>query len=189
MDHFADRLLAACRRKGAPICVGLDPVLERLPEAVRQGASPTDAHAAAAALLEFSRGVLQAVAGSVPAVKPQSACFERYLWPGVQALHQVIAEARAMGLIVILDAKRGDIGISAEHYAAGQLADTAYADLAKPPGPDAITVSGYLGPDTLKPFIDVARAQGKGIFTLVRTSNPQSDAIQNHPLADGRTVA
>jgi orotidine-5'-phosphate decarboxylase len=170
--------------------VGLDPVYDRLPAALRAvGDGPPGAKAAAEALHQFCRAVLHTVAPLVAVVKPQSACFERYLWPGVEAYHRVVAEARDLGLIVIGDAKRGDIGASSEHYAAGCLRDTAYPDLGALAGPDALTVNSYLGVDGIEPFLKVAAAQGKGLFALVRTSNPGGDAIQNLALADGRSVA
>ncbi|MBX2852679.1 MAG: orotidine-5'-phosphate decarboxylase [Phycisphaeraceae bacterium] len=172
--HFADRLLDACKTKGAPVCVGLDPVLERLPDAIDQSGP-------VAAIEAFCLGVIDAVAGVVPAVKPQSACFERYGAPGVAVYHRAVAHAKAAGLIVVGDAKRGDIGTSSAHYAHGLLAD--------PHGCDSLTVNGYLGGDGIEPFQQVARAQGKGLFVLVRTSNPGGDAIQSLPLADGRTVS
>ncbi|VAX40747.1 Orotidine 5'-phosphate decarboxylase, partial [hydrothermal vent metagenome] len=115
MEHacFADRLARAMDRAGSPACVGLDPVFERLPEAVRAAhQDPTQAIEA------FCTGVIDAVAGEVGVVKPQSACFERYGSAGVRALEQTVAHAKNAGLVVILDAKRGDIGISAAHYAA-----------------------------------------------------------------------
>jgi orotidine-5'-phosphate decarboxylase len=190
--HFADRLHAAIAAKGTPICVGIDPVYERLPESVRGDDADrghVNAEAAIEAIYRFVRGVLQAVAEHVPCVKIQSACFERFHWEGVEAYTRLIQEAQEMGLLVIADAKRGDIGISAEHYAAGLLSESRFADLGTINGPDAITVNPYLGPDTLEPFVRVAQAQGKGLFALVRTSNPGSDAVQGVRLADGSTVA
>jgi orotidine-5'-phosphate decarboxylase len=170
-EPFADRLAHAIDRVGSPVCVGLDPVLEKLPEAVRSGAvEPVEA------LSGFCHGVLEAVAGLAPAVKLQSACFERFGDAGLLLLRELVEASRALGLISVLDAKRGDIGISAEHYAAA-----AFDHL----GADALTVSGYLGPDTLEAFV----RPGAGLFVLVRTSNPGSDAVQSLPLADGRTVA
>lgn len=183
--HFADRLLAACDEKGAPVCVGIDPVFERLPVAVRGDATePVNAQQAVEAFRWFVRGVLEAVWPHVPCVKLQSACFERYRWRGVALYEQLIDEARAMGLIVIGDAKRGDIGISAAHYAVGCLADNG-----NEPGPDALTVNSYLGGDSLEPLIDLAAAQHKGLFALVRTSNPGGDALQGLKLDDGRNVS
>jgi orotidine-5'-phosphate decarboxylase len=167
---FSDRLAAAVDRCGAPACVGIDPVLEKLPGSLRAGGD------AAGALEEFSIGVIDAVAGVAPLVKPQSACFERHGAPGMAALGRVIAHAKERGLLVVLDAKRGDIGVSAEHYAAAAFDGDA--------GADAVTVSGYLGPDTVEPFL----RPGRGVFVLVRTSNPGSDAVQSQRLADGRTV-
>ena len=172
--NAADRLLGRIEAAGAPVCVGLDPVAEKLPAVLR----PVPGHAAAAmAIGEFSRGVIDAVAGIVPAVKIQAACFERHGPAGMTALASVLAHARAVdGLEVILDFKRGDIGISAEHYAAS--ARDVY-------GADWTTVSAYLGADSLTPFV----GQGHGAFALVRTSNPSGDAVQSLRLADGRTVA
>lgn len=173
IEHFADRLLKACEEKG-PVCVGLDPVFGRLPEAL-QSAVPTEA------IETFCLTVLDAVAEHVPVVKPQIACFERYGADGVGVYHRVVAAARDRGLLVIGDAKRGDIGASSAHYAAGLLAG--------PTGADALTVNGYLGEDALEPFLRVASEEGKGLFVLVRTSNPGGDALQGLALQDGRTVA
>ncbi|MBX3364998.1 MAG: orotidine-5'-phosphate decarboxylase [Phycisphaeraceae bacterium] len=166
---FADRLAAALDAS-APICIGLDPVLERLPVEIRSR------HADAATALEkFSRGVLDAVRGVAPVVKFQSACYERFGSPGMAVLEEAIDHARNLGLLVILDAKRGDIGISNDHYAAAVALTGAHA----------VTTSPYLGVETLKSFL----AQGLGVFTLVRTSNPEGDAIQSARLQDGRTIA
>ncbi|MFA9479682.1 orotidine-5'-phosphate decarboxylase [Phycisphaerales bacterium AB-hyl4] len=178
MNAFTDRFLAAADDKGAPVCVGLDPVYERLPASLQQRAA--DAGARVHAIHSFCQGVLEAVADHVPAVKFQAACFERYRAPGFAVLFELIQQARELGLIVILDAKRGDIGTSSAHYAVGLLAD--------PQGPDALTVNAYLGADGLEPFTDLAAVEGKGLFALVRTSNPGGDAIQGLTLTDGRTV-
>lgn len=184
MSHAADRLIDAIERCAAPVCVGLDPVFDRLPRVVRTatmgagcGSPPPDA--AVAAIRSFALAVLDAVAAHVPCVKLQSACFERYGPPGVETLADVAAAARARGLEVILDAKRGDIGLSAAHYAAAAFGpdDTAPVDW--------ITVNGYLGADGIEPFLRPDR----GAFVLVRTSNPGGDAIQAPMLGDGRTVA
>lgn len=174
LTNFADRLLAACDAK-APVCVGLDPVVERLPDALSGGGSPADAFES------FCRQVVDAVAPHVAAVKPQWACFERLGPKGVAVCHRLVEYAKQQGLIVVSDAKRGDIGISSDHYAKALLAGDA--------GADALTVSPYLGSDALEPFVKVAADDGKGLFVLVRTSNPGSDDLQNLPLAGGGTVA
>jgi orotidine-5'-phosphate decarboxylase len=168
--HAADALDQAIARVASPVCVGLDPVLEQLPAEVK-----ARHHEPLAAIGGFCRGVLQAVAGVVPAVKVQSACFERYGGRGVILMEEICEFAASLGLVVVWDAKRGDIGISAAHYAAA----------AKRMHATFITVSGYLGPSGIEPFLDA----GLGAFVLVRTSNPDSDAIQSHALADGRKVA
>ncbi|MBX3361817.1 MAG: orotidine-5'-phosphate decarboxylase [Phycisphaeraceae bacterium] len=167
---FIDLLVEGVDSAGSPICVGLDPVLEKLPERVR-----AEHWEPAAAIEAFSTGVIDAVAGIAPVVKLQSACYERYGAAGVRVLEHVAAHARSRGMLVLLDAKRGDIGISAEHYA--QAAVGLHAN--------AITVSGYLGPSTIEPYL---RA-GLGVFVLVRTSNPDSDVVQGVELGDGRSVA
>ncbi len=168
--HFSDRLAEAMDRAGSPVCVGLDPVLERLPEPVRaEHWEPTRAIAA------FCKGVLEAVAPHVGVVKPQAACFERYGSAGLHVLERVVEHARESGLVVILDAKRGDIGVSAAHYAAAAVHMGAHA----------ITVNAYLGPSTVEPYLDA----GLGVFMLVRTSNDDSDLVQACTLAGGGTVA
>ncbi|MCA9296641.1 MAG: orotidine-5'-phosphate decarboxylase [Phycisphaerales bacterium] len=168
--HPADHLNAAIDAAGAPVCVGLDPVLDRLPAGGETARDP------ARAIRDFCLLVIDAVASVVPAVKIQSACFERYGAAGVAACGQVIDAARERDLVVILDAKRGDIGVSAEHYAAATLGGTHPAHW--------VTVNAYLGDDGLAPFV----AAG-GAFALVRTSNPGGDAIQMPRLENGLTVA
>lgn len=178
LGHFADRLHAAVSKAGTPACIGLDPVFEKLPPSLRRKDTGQ-----ADAILEFCTAVIDAVHDLVPVVKPQSACFERYGQAGIRALRRVTQAAHNRGMIVVLDAKRGDIGVSAEHYAhaafGGGLGRPSHAA-------DALTLNGYLGPDTIEPFLSRA---GRGVFVLVRTSNPGSDAIQAQRLADGRTVA
>ena len=172
--HFADRLIATAHRFGSPACVGLDPVYDRLPVMVREsGPDPV------AAIETFCLGVLDAIQNTIGIVKVQSACFERYAGAGIDAMGRIIADAHDRGMAVILDAKRGDIGISATHYAAFAF-DAMNAD--------ALTVNAYLGVDTLEPYLEKQYAD-RGIFVLVRTSNSNSDSVQSPPLADGRTVA
>ena len=179
--HAADSLMDAVDRLAAPVCVGIDPVVARLPEGLRQADDTTIS--VAEAIGSFTLHLLDAVAGRVPCVKLQSACFERYGHAGVKVLGECIAAARQRGLVVILDAKRGDIGISAEHYAAAVFGDGAgRGDDARP---DWLTINSYLGEDGIRPFLGA----GRGAFALVRTSNPGGDAVQGQRLADGRTVA
>ncbi len=182
--HFADRLIEKSAAVGAPVCVGVDPVLEKLPAPLRQSVDVNDTSAVVQAIETFSLGVVDAVKDAVPCVKPQSACFERYGATGLAAYFRVVKAARDAGLLVVGDAKRGDIGISAAHYAAGCLGDRADG-----PGPDSLTINGYLGPDSIEPFIERAAAENKGLFVLVRTSNPGSDSLQTLKLESGKTVS
>jgi orotidine-5'-phosphate decarboxylase len=174
-EHFADRLLTAIDAT-APVCVGLDPLYDQLPPALqRRGA---DEAQRLAAVETFCLGVLEAVAGVVPAVKPQSACFELYRDKGVKLYFDLVRRAHQAGLIVIGDVKRGDIGSTASAYAAAHLGHAA--------APDAVTVSPYFGTDGLEPFVEVAQATGAGVFVLVRTSNPSAAAVQDFTDAAGR---
>ncbi len=177
-EHFADTLAAAVERAGSPVCVGLDPVYEKLPGELRCGTP--DGAGAVGAIARFCEGVIDSVAGVVPAVKLQSACFERYGGAGVELLASLVEQVRERRMVAILDAKRGDIGVSAEHYAAAAFGSDPER------GADAVTLSGYMGSDTIEPFL---AQPSRGVFVLVRTSNPGSDSIQSQRLADSRTVA
>ncbi len=164
---FVDRLLDRIEAVGAPVCVGLDPVADRLPGwATGSGEAER--------LSAFCRGVIDRTAEYAAAFKPQSACFERLGSAGFRALEEAIAHARAAGVPVVYDAKRGDIGSTADHYAAAAMAL----------GADAITINAYMGPSTVEPYL----AAGLGVFVLVRTSNPDSGAIQSRSLAEGGVV-
>jgi len=181
MSSYTRRLDDAVRRKQTPALVGIDPRFDRLPKPVIQTAmthNPPDHSALMAAAFEiFCRELIDVVAPLVPAVKPQAAFFEECGPAGSAVLQRVIRHARSQGLLVICDAKRGDIGSTAEAYARGYLAGED-ADAA-PWGADALTVNPMLGPDTLEPFVDVAAERGAGLYVLVRTSNPQSGRFQN----------
>ena len=172
--HAADALCARVAKIGSATCVGLDPVIDRLP-APMVPERVADHAQCARAIEAFSMGVLSAVATEASAVKIQAACYERYGAEGYAAMGRVLAAAHASGLAVILDFKRGDIGISAEHYAAS----------ARATGSHWTTINAYLGNDGIAPFL----AEGHGAFALVRTSNPSGDALQTLALADGRTVS
>jgi orotidine-5'-phosphate decarboxylase len=179
MIDYATRLHSAICRKGNPVCVGLDPRWSQLPVEFHRGSDPSaaDPPRQADAFRRFCCRIVDAVAPLVPVVKPQAAFFEELGPPGCAALAEVIAHARAAGLLVICDAKRGDIGSTAEAYARGFLAGDNAA--AAPWGADALTVNPYMGDDTLQPFVDVARVRGAGIYVLVRTSNRGSASFQN----------
>jgi orotidine-5'-phosphate decarboxylase len=180
-NHPADRLLHAVRAKAAPVCVGIDPVWETLPPTLQATASPATASSISVAITSFGLGILEAVAAHVPCVKVQSACYERYGAPGVFALQRTIASAKQLGLEVILDAKRGDVGHTAAHYATAVFGELdAQLDTA-----DWITLNGYLGADAIEPFL----RPGRGAFVLVRTSNPGGDAVQSACMQSGLTVA
>jgi orotidine-5'-phosphate decarboxylase len=180
--HFADALALAVRRFGTPAIVGLDPRWENLPPAValRHKAGWQDQ---ADAYLRFCRGVIDVVAPLVAAVKPQAAFFEQLGPAGMAALGQVIQYARERGLIVVIDGKRNDIGSTAQAYAEGFLGAGGQSAWSG----DALTVSPYLGDDSLAPFVEVAQARGCGIFVLVKTSNPGGRTFQDL-LADGRPI-
>lgn len=187
-DLFSDRLIEAIARKGAPICVGIDPIFSMLPDSIA-GESPNenDAEAAIDAIFAFTTKVLQIVAPHVPVVKFQSAYFEKFLWEGVEAYYSLIQEAHELGLLVIGDVKRGDIGSTAGAYAAAHLSDPGFLEQEDVIAPDAITVNPMLGLDSIEPFVSAARSDGKGLFVLVRTSNPGSADFQDVKLEDGRT--
>ncbi len=177
---FAARLAAAVKMRGTPACVGLDPRRESLPPALRASdAAPDDSATLAGIFTEFCCGVIDAVAPLVPIVKPQLACFEALGAHGMTALATVISHARNRNLLVLADGKRGDIGSTAEAYAAGWLAG--------PWAADALTVNPYLGLDSIEPFVKTAAERAAGIFVLVKTSNPGSKDFQDLT-SDGRTI-
>ena len=175
LSPFADRLDAAVRRCRNPVLVGLDPRAESLPEGMLRDAAAGDMQQTAAAYGRFCRGVIDVVAPLVPAVKSQAAFFEQLGPAGMSVLCEVIAYAQQNGLLVIFDGKRNDIGSTATAYAQGILG----SDGQSPWGADALTVSPYLGDDSLRPFIDVAVDRGAGVFVLVKTSNPGSGMLQD----------
>ena len=176
MTNFADKLAAAVRQKQTPVVVGLDPRFESLPESVRRACRDNKPTSVAAAVSEFCRSVIDAVAPLVPAVKPQVAFFEQLGPPGLAALAEVIAHARRNGLLVIVDAKRNDIGSTAEAYAA------AYFGSAAPWPADALTVSPYLGDDSLSPFIDAAPKVRRRRFHVGKNLEPRRQPISRFSL-------
>ena len=190
-SHFADRLCDAVKTKKTSLIVGLDPVYTRLPSAIRshrQMNDEFDAAAAVDAIFDFCTQAMRIVAPMVPAVKINIAFFEKYLWEGLETYYSLISEADELGLEIIGDVKRGDIGHTAEAYAVAHLENPELAGLEDNLAPDAITVNGYTGTDGIEPFADMADKQGKGIFVLVRTSNPSAAAIQDFTDAEGQTM-
>ena len=174
---FSDRLCHAIEETGTSLCVGIDPHLDRLPTPLTKGLEGLEGAewrvAAAEACLRFSEHVVEACAGLVPAVKPQAAFFEALGAPGWAALEATHTLCRDAGLLTIVDAKRGDIGSTAAAYAQSLIA----AD--GPLNADCATVSPYLGAEGLEPFVEVCERDQKGLFVLVRTSNPGAEALQH----------
>lgn len=181
-SHFADRLYDAVKRKNTPLIVGLDPVYSRLPKAIRNHRElndETDAAAAVDAIFDFCTQTMRIVAPIIPAIKINIAFFERYLWEGIETYYSLITEADDLGLEVVGDVKRGDIGYTAEMYAAAHLENSELVGLEDTLVPDAITVNGFAGVDGIEPFAQMADKQGKGIFVWVRGSNPSAADIQD----------
>ena len=166
-DTFADRLTDATRACGVPLCVGLDPFPDKIPAMF--GDARNDAHT----MESFFEAILERVAGKCAAVKPQIGLFEPYGPEGVEIARALTANARTRGLPVILDAKRGDIGTTAEGYARTALGAAPGFDA------DCVTVNPYLGLDSIEPFLATAQANGKGVAVLVRTSNPGARDVQD----------
>jgi orotidine-5'-phosphate decarboxylase len=172
---FADRLDAAIARRRTPVVVGIDPHVELLPDEFAVARDKSAARTVRAkALGDFACELVEAIADLVPAVKPQSAFFEELGADGIAQWERVIGVARAAGLLAIGDVKRGDIASTARAYA------SAFLEASDGASCDAITVSPYLGGDSIAPFLEVCRRTGGGLFVLVRTSNPGSADFQRH---------
>jgi len=174
MEAFSERLYAAIGQRATPVMVGLDPRIEMLPPSLRPDVSPSDWPAQAEAYPRFCLGVIDVVAPLVAVVKPQAAFFEELGPAGMKCLEMVIAYAQFKGLLVVLDGKRNDIGSTATAYAKGLLGRGG-----SPWGADALTLSPYLGEDSLQPFVDVAVERSAGVFVLVKTSNPGGRMFQD----------
>jgi orotidine-5'-phosphate decarboxylase len=172
MTALADRMIEGVRRAGSPLCVGLDPFPDKIPTLF--GDARNDARAVAA----FGEAIIALAAQHAAVLKPQVGLFEPYGGEGVRAAAELTQAARAVGMIVILDAKRGDIGTTAEGYAR--------ASLGPAPGYDAdcVTVNTYMGLDTLEPFMQLAEQTAKGVVALVRTSNPGARDVQDLQVAN-----
>ncbi len=186
--NFADRLNNAIKIKGSAICVGFDPVLSRIPAEIVKKAN--DEHgftleAAGAAISEFGRAIFEEVVDHAPVVKLQLAYFEQYGLPGMKAFSELCQYAKELGLLVIADGKRNDIDSTAEAYANAYLGKTElFGNSEFVHHIDALTVTPYLGYDGIKPFLKVCREFDKGVFVLVKTSNPSSGDFQDRITED-----
>lgn len=195
--HFADRLIEAIKKKGNPICVGLDPRLSNVPSFIKQkalhGKEKTPLAAAADALVAFNKGIIDAVADIVPVVKPQAAFYEIFGADGMRAYAETLKYASGRGLLTIADVKRNDIGSTAQAYAQGYLGEVSVFggedEVIMPVfDADSVTVNPYLGWDGVKPFVEECGRYGRGIFVLVKTSNKTSGDLQDLEMKDGRSV-
>ena len=178
-----DVLQSKIKAKKNPTVAGLDARVEHVPPSILK--KHMDRHgqtleAAAGAVLEFDKGLIDALADVVPAVKPQSAYFEMLGWRGMKALEEVIAYAKEKDLFVIADVKRGDIGTTAAAYSQAWLGTTQVGDASCPVfDADCVTLNGYMGSDSIKPFLEAAKGEDKCVFVLVKTSNPGSGELQD----------
>lgn len=187
-----DRLIESIAKLQNPTVAGLDPKLDFIPNFIKEKAFTQHGETldgAAAALLEFNKGLIDALCGIVPAVKPQCAYYEMYGWQGVKALYDTIAYAKQKGMFVITDGKRNDIGTTMLAYAAAHLGTVAVGSKRCTPfGGDALTVNPYLGSDGIRPLLDICEDEDKGFFVLVKTSNPSSGELQDQIFEGGETL-
>ncbi len=190
MQNFADRLIEAVKEKGNPCMVGLDPRLELFPKSFLSNTDDlTPDERVEDVIFDWGSTIIDAISDIVPLIKIQSAFFEQYGVPGLWAMKRLISYGKEAGLIVILDAKRNDIGTTAEAYANAYIGKTKIFDEEKVTfGADALTVSPFLGTDSLMPFVEVCKKNGTGIFVLVKTSNPGSKDFQDIKNSEGLTM-
>ncbi len=186
-----DRLIEKIAQTQNPTVVGLDPKLDYVPEFIKEKAYAKygrNLKGASKAILEFNKGIIDAVCDIVPAIKPQAAYYEMYGYSGVKTLVKTIEYARKKGMFVITDGKRNDIGATMEAYSTAHLGCVKVGDDEfEPFGADALTVNGYLGSDGIKPLLKICSEKDKGIFVLVKTSNQSSGELQDR-LIDGVPV-
>lgn len=186
-----NKLVEKIKKTNAPIVVGLDPMLSYVPEHVQKKAFEAfgeTREGAAEAIWQFNKAIVDATCDLIPAVKPQIAMYEQFGVEGVKAFQKTVDYCHKKDLIVIADVKRGDIGSTSAAYAAGHLGSVAIGSGRCPGfGEDFATVNPYLGTDGIQPFVDVCKEERKGIFVLVKTSNPSSGEFQDR-LIDGRPL-
>ena len=187
-----DVLQEKIREKKNPTVAGLDARIEYVPEYIRKEAFAkygVGLKGAVEAIWQFNVGLIDALCDIVPAVKPQSAYYENLGWQGMEMLERTIRYAKEKGLFVIADIKRGDIGSTASAYAEGWLSGAKIeGQVFKSFDADCVTLNGYMGSDSIKPFLEAAKGEDKCAFVLVKTSNPGSGELQDVKAADGRTI-
>ena len=178
-----NKLIANIKKTQAPIVVGLDPTMKLIPESIIKKAIKEHGetlNAAGAAIWEYNKGIIDAIYEYIPAVKPQIAMYEQFGMPGLEAFDKTVRYCKQKGLVVIGDIKRGDIGSTSTAYAIGHLGSVKIGStVCKGFDEDFVTVNPYLGSDGVKPFIEVCKEEKKGIFVLVKTSNPSSGEFQD----------
>lgn len=186
-----DKLVSNIKKTNAPVVVGLDPMLDYIPTYIMDKAIKEQGEtlqAAATAIWEYNKGIIDAVHDLIPAVKPQIAMYEQFGIPGLKAFEKTVAYCKEKGLVVIGDIKRGDIGSTSVAYAIGHLGSVTIGNtVCRGFDEDFVTVNPYLGTDGVKPFVDVCKEEKKGIFVLVKTSNPSSGEFQDREV-DGRPL-
>lgn len=190
--NVVDKLIENTIRTKNPSVIGLDPDIGKIPACYKVNAKSSNPFEAVANVIyEFNRDVIDTVADLVPAVKPQMAFYEKYGSYGVAAFEETVAYAKSKGLVVIEDAKRNDIGNTAGAYADGHLGCVELLDGSHTPSIDAdfLTVTPFLGSESLYPFIEVCKKNSKGIFVLVKTSNTSSGEIQDVVVSEGMTIS
>lgn len=183
-----NKLVAQIKKTGAPIVVGLDPMMKFIPEHIKEKAFAEfgeTLEGAAEAIWQYNKAIVDAIYDLVPAVKPQIAMYEQFGLPGLSAFYKTVQYCKEKELVVIGDIKRGDIGSTSEAYAVGhlgkvQVGSKSYYGFDE----DFVTVNPYLGSDGVNPFIKVCKEEKKGIFVLVKTSNPSSGEFQDRQIAD-----
>ena len=188
MKNKIDILIEKIKETGNPTVMGLDPRYEMLPKCVTNK-YPLDLDGVAKAIVEYNKALIDATYDIIPAVKPQIAFYEMFGIPGMQAFKETCEYAKQKGMIVIADIKRGDIGSTAQGYSNAYLGKTKIGDIEQSIYDiDFVTVNTYMGTDCVKPFIDDCKKYNKGLFILVKTSNPSSGELQDLKLENGKEV-
>ena len=188
MENMIDKLITKIKEMNNPTVMGLDPRYEMLPKCVTNK-YPKTLEGAANAIVEYNKALIDETYDIIPAIKPQVAFYEMFGTPGMEAFKKTCEYAKEKGMIIIADAKRGDIGSTASGYSNAYLGKTPIEDEEKSIyDVDFITVNPYMGTDCVKPFIDDCKKYGKGIFVLVKTSNPSSGELQDLKLENGQEI-